>query len=198
MEYRAAEESTREDDWLWLARAAEGDQIAFARLVERHQDRVVGLCQRLLGNREGALDAAQEVFLRLYRKAAALERRGQLYTWLYRVATNYCLNRLRRRKIVRFLPFETSAPEGSDVRDWQPVDLGPGPERELADRQRWQRTRSAIAALPPNQRAVLILARFEGLAYREIAQILEITEGAVESRLFRAMRNLQKAQEGGT
>ena len=189
--------AAKEDEWRWVERVAEGDEVAFARLMERHQDRVVRLCQRFLGDRDEALDAAQEVFLKLYRKAGGLKARGAVYTWLYRVASNHCLNRLRRRKIVRFLPLSRRecADDAAETWDWEPTDEGPGPERDLESRLAWRRTRQAIAALPLTQRAVLVLARFEGLSYREIAQTLEITEGAVESRLFRAMRSLAKAQE---
>ena len=180
-------------DWALLALANHGDEDAFRRIVERHQDRLIALCQRLLGNREEALDAAQEVFLKTYRKAGSLKQRGELFTWMYRVATNHCLNRIRRRKIVRFLSLSTLA--GEQSAPLQPVDLSPRPDETVQSKQRWQATERAIAELPENQRQVLLLAKFEGLSYRHIAETLGITEGAVESRLFRAMRNLDKAQD---
>ena len=182
------------DDWRLLSLAGQGDEDAFRELVVRHQDRLVRLCQRLLLDREEALDAAQEVFIKAYRKADRLEPRGELFTWLYRVATNHCLNKLRRRRIVRFLPLGDPADE--QVHGWpEPADREPSPDEQLVARERWARTRTAIGRLPENQRAVLMLAKFEGLSYREIAETLGITEGAVESRLFRAMRNLSRAQE---
>jgi RNA polymerase sigma-70 factor (ECF subfamily) len=181
------------DDWQLLARTAEGDDGAFRILVERHQDRLVRLCQRLLHDREEALDAAQEVFIKTYQKAGTLEPKGELYTWLYRVATNHCLNRIRRRRILRFMPMVSSS---SDLAySMEPVSESAGPDTELVAKERWQATRSAIGRLPESQRAVLVLAKFEGMSYRQIAETLEITEGAVESRLFRAMRNLSRAQE---
>lgn len=181
------------DDWQLLARTAAGDDEAFRVIVERHQDRLVRLCQRLLQDREEALDAAQEVLIKAYQKAGTLERRGELFTWLYRVASNHCLNKIRRRRIVRFLPLGDSAAEGDFP--LEPASASPAPDAELVAKERWQATQTAIAGLPENQRVVLILSRFEGLSYRQIAETLEITEGAVESRLFRAMRNLAKAQE---
>src|SRR6185436_17927525 len=89
-------------------------------------------------------------------------------------------------------------PEEPDAPAFDPPDAGPDPATELETRQRWQETRKAIAKLPDNQRAVLILARFEGLSYRQIAEVLGITEGAVESRLFRAMRRIEavRTREG--
>lgn len=183
-----------------LARVAAGDTAAFEALVRRHQDRLVGVCQRLLGDREEARDAAQEVFLKAFRKAGSYRPRGRVSTWLYRIAVNHCLNRLRRRKVVRFLSF--GSPEGALGDDPptrpsrpDPEDPAPDPHATLEARRRWAATRRAIDRLPEGQRAVLVLAKFEGLSYREIAEVLGITVGAVESRLFRAMRSLEVAQE---
>jgi RNA polymerase sigma-70 factor (ECF subfamily) len=179
--------------WELLARVAAGDSDAFAELVEAHQQRLLRLCERMLGDVEEARDAAQEVFLKAYRKAADFRPQGQVYTWLYRIATNHCLNQLRRRRLVRFIQLEE--PEEHQAPSLDPPDGAPDPAAALESRRRWHATRKAIAQLPAGQRAVLILARFEGLPYRQIAEVLGITEGAVESRLFRAMRRLEAAQE---
>jgi len=176
-----------------LARVARGEVDAFAELIVSHQERLLRLCERLLGDLEEARDAAQDVFLKAYRKASEVEPRGQVYTWLYRIAVNHCLNKLRRRKLVRFLRWEGADDE--DAPAFDPVDESATPEESLESRRRWAATRRAISKLPDNQRAVLVLVRFEGLAYKQAAEILGITEGAVESRLFRAMRRLEGAQE---
>src|SRR5436305_14655590 len=181
--------------WEVLARVAAGDVEAFSRLVEAHQQRLLRLCERLLGDLEEARDAVQEVFLKAFRKAGDFRPQGQVYTWLYRIAVNHCLNRLRRRRLVRFTrlgaPAETERPEIAETAELDPADGAPSPEEALAARRRWAATRRAIERLPANQRAVLVLIRFEGLSYRETAEALGITEGAVESRLFRAMRRLE-------
>jgi RNA polymerase sigma-70 factor, ECF subfamily len=179
--------------WEALARVAAGDAGAFALLVERHQERLLHLCERLLADVEEARDAAQEVFLRAFRKAGEVRPQGQVYTWLYRIAVNHCLNRLRRRKLVRFLRWED--PQAQDAPAFDPPDPGADPAAALDSRRRWQATRRAIGQLPENQRAVLVLVRFEGLSYKQAAEVLGITEGAVESRLFRAMRRIETAQE---
>lgn len=186
-------ESSSRTEWALLAAAGEGDGEAFRTLVETHQERIARLCGRLLGDREAALDATQEVFLKAYRKAPTLEPRGQLYTWLYRVAVNHCLNRLRRRKIVTFLRLER--PVGDELSTFEPPDSAADPEQALASKRCWYATREAIERLPVSQRSVLLLARLEGLSYRRIAEVLNISIGAVESRLFRAMRTLERAQE---
>jgi RNA polymerase sigma-70 factor (ECF subfamily) len=183
-------------DWEALRRVAAGDVEAFTPLVERHQERLVRLCTRLLHDPDAARDAAQEVFLRAFRKAGSYRPRGQVYTWLYRIAVNLCLNRLRRQRVVRFLALEPAAGEDeARGKAAGPADPGPDALQALEARARWRATRRAIAALPPGQRAVLALAKFEGLSYREIAAALGTTEGAVESRLVRALRTLVRAQE---
>jgi RNA polymerase sigma-70 factor, ECF subfamily len=186
-------DSPTDPGWETLARVAAGDTDAFAALVKAHEERLLRLCERLLGDVEEARDAAQEVFLKAFRKAGEVRPLGQVYTWLYRIAVNHCLNKLRRRKLVRFLRFEAD-PEEPDAPAFDPRDARPGPDSALESRRRWRTTRKAIANLPDNQRAVLILARFEGLSYRQIAEVLGITEGAVESRLFRAMRRIEAVQ----
>lgn len=191
----SAPAAVEDDDRAVLARVAGGDVEAFASLVERYQERLLRVCTRMLGDREEARDAAQEAFLKAFRAAADYRPRGQVYTWLYRIAVNGCLNRLRRRRVVRFLSLSAPAETGDDAPAFDPAADAPGPDDELESRRRWQRARRAIAALPPNQRAVLVLARFEGLSYQEIAEVLGITLGAVESRLVRAMRNLTAALE---
>jgi RNA polymerase sigma-70 factor (ECF subfamily) len=188
-----AQPAAADPGWEALARVAAGDADAFAPLVETHQERLLRLCERMLGDVEEARDAAQEVFLKAYRKAADFRPQGQVFTWLYRIATNHCLNKLRRRRLVRFVQWED--PGERDAAPFDPPDSGADPEAVLASRRRWRHTRQAIARLPSSQRAVLVLARFEGLSYRQIAQVLGITEGAVESRLFRAMRHIEAAQE---
>ena len=198
---RAEAERPVASDLDLLRATADGDSGAFEQLVRRHQDRVIAVCQRLLGDREEARDAAQDVFLKIYRKAGRFRPDAKVSTWLYRIAVNHCLNRLRRRKVVRFLSLggRSSAEPGGGGSDGgamalvDPVDPAPGAEEALAARRRWRATRRALASLPESQRAVVVLAKFEELSYDEIAEVLGTTNSAVASRLFRAMRQLEKA-----
>ncbi|MEM8963028.1 MAG: RNA polymerase sigma factor [Acidobacteriota bacterium] len=185
-------------DLLVLERVADGDVEAFAELVDRHRDRLVRLCHRMLGDREEARDAAQDVLVKVFRHAGRFRPRGKVSTWLHSIAVNHCLNRLRRRKIVRFFGFEDFGDGGDEESGpvFDPADDAPDPGRRAESRDRWRRTRRHIDALPVNQRAVVVLAKLEGLSYKEVAQTLGVTVGAVESRLFRAMRRLETlAQE---
>jgi RNA polymerase sigma-70 factor (ECF subfamily) len=189
-----ADAASAAEEWTRLSRVAAGSVEEFGPLVERYQDRVVRLCERFLGRREEALDAAQEVFLKVFRHASRARPRGRFYTWIYRIAVNHCLNQLRRRRVVRFFSLDRPA-DDDGVGLFEPASPAADAEADLLTRERWRRTRRAIDALPSGQRAVLLLARFEGLSQREIAAALGISEGAVESRLVRAMRRLREAQE---
>lgn len=190
-----ASQAEPDPDLAVLRRVAGGDAQAFGELVERHQERLLRLAERLLGEPEEARDAIQEVLLRAYRKAATFKPRGRVYTWLYRIAVNHCLNRLRRRRLVQLWRFDAPRPEGDGDPEpaFEPADPAPDAEAALVARRRWRSTREALSRLPASQRAVVVLARFEGLSYREIAEALGITLGAVESRLVRAMRSLAAA-----
>ncbi len=183
-------------DWDLVARVAAGDRDAFAELIERHHRRLLRVCERLLGDAEDARDAVQEVFLKVMVKAGGFRPKALVSTWLYRVAVNHCLNVLRRRRLRRWVSLSPAEDEEAAAPP-EPAEERADPHRELDARRQWARVQRAIAALPPSQRAVLVLARFEELSYKEIAETLGITLGAVESRLFRAMRALERAQEGG-
>jgi RNA polymerase sigma-70 factor (ECF subfamily) len=127
-------------------------------------------------------------------KAGGFRPKALVSTWLYRVAVNHCLNVLRRRRLRRWVSLSAGDDDESAL-PLDPPEERADPQRELEARRRWIRVQRAIAALPPSQRAVLVLARFEELSYKEVADTLGITLGAVESRLFRAMRALERAQE---
>jgi RNA polymerase sigma-70 factor (ECF subfamily) len=187
--------ASRDEEWSALARAGAGDGPAFTAIVERHQLRLARVCERLLGDRDEALDACQEVFLKVYRHAATARPGGQLFTWIYRIAVNHCLNRLRRRKVVRLLSLGAVGAGEDDLAPFDPPSAAPGAQAELEAKERWRRTRRALDRLPPGQRAVVVLAKFEGLSQKQVAAALGISEGAVESRLVRALRRLAAAQD---
>lgn len=191
----AGEKAEPDPDWQVLQRVAAGDVESFGALAARHQQGLHQLCHRMLGDAEAARDATQDVLLKVFRSAAGFQPQGKVSTWLYRIAVNHCLNRLRRRRLARFFSFGELGQPGEDGEEHEldPPDDAPDAEARLQTRERWRRTRQAIDALPENQRTVLILAKFQGLSQREIARVLEITEGAVESRLVRAMRTLAAA-----
>lgn len=173
------------DDAL-IARAAAGDERAFARLVARHGPRAQAVAHRFTGSASEAEDIVQEAFWRVWRSAGRWTPGGALFsTWLHRVVVNLCVDHDRRRKIRRLLPFADSFdPPSDDV----------GVERTLGDRDEVRAVRADILALPARQRAAVLLSADGERSNAEIAAALETTEKAVESMLVRARRTLRAAQ----
>ncbi len=168
-----------------LARYGAGDQAAAAELARRLTPRVLGVASRLLGDRADAEDVAQEAMLRLWRIAPEWRRgEAQVSTWLYRVTSNLCTDRLRRRRPV---PLEAAGDPASDA---------PSAEAGLLATARQQALDQALAGLPDRQRQAVVLRHIEGLANPEIAQIMQIGVEAVESLTARGKRALAAALAG--
>jgi len=172
-----------------MLRVKEGDETAFRQIVETYRDSILGLCLRYLNNQEDAEEVAQDVFIRLYGAAASYEPRAKLSTYLYRIAVNLSLNRIRDRKWKRLVSWETHR----KVEDKDPIiaDIQK-PDSLLEQKEQQMMVRKAIDSLPPNQRTAVILKRFQDLSYEEIAEVMDCSISAVESRLHRAKLNLRK------
>jgi RNA polymerase sigma-70 factor (ECF subfamily) len=168
-----------DDDEFLLRQTAAGNREAFGKLVKAHQSRVIQLAARLLASPHNAEDIAQEAFLRVYRSAGKFQPKAKFSTWLYKIVVNLCHDQRRRWKF-RPEPIAIDPPAAAVP---NPVDL----EELKASVHR------AVDRLPPRQRTVLVLHRFEELSYREIAQISDLSESAVESLLVRAYANLRDA-----
>ncbi len=168
-----------------LLRAKAQDQLAFARLVERYQDGLVGYLNRLTGCRDRAEDFAQETFVRLYQHLDGYREEGNLAAYLYRIATNlvHSHERRERRFKLLILPF-FSHRNGHHPTTPQAEALGNEEQREVS---------RALAAVDLLYRAPLILREIEGLSYLEIAAALDLSEGTVKSRIHRG-RQLLKAE----
>jgi RNA polymerase sigma-70 factor, ECF subfamily len=169
-----------------VRRTAAGDNRAAAALIARHLSRITGLAARMLSDASEAEDVAQETFLRAW-KAAGQWREGEALfsTWLYRVATNLCLDRLRRRR-------ETPHPDaGAEM-----IDPALGADHGLALAERGQAVRAALDTLPERQRAAIVLCHFEELGNIEAAAILEVSVEALESLLARGRRTLRARLAG--
>ena len=141
---------------------------------------------RYLGSigRDTAEDLAQDVFLSAWKAAPSYEPRAKVRTWLLRMATNACLNYRRRGRLRRAVSL-------ADEAHAEIAGEGPEPPDAAKTRERATEVRQAVAALPPRQRAAIILRHFQGLAYAEIAEVLGISVSAVESMLFRARQTLR-------
>jgi RNA polymerase sigma-70 factor, ECF subfamily len=172
-----------EDDAL-MARVAEGDQRAFARLVARHSPRAQALAHRFTGSSAEAEEIVQEAFWRVWRSAGRWAAGGAMFsTWLHRVVVNLCVDHDRRRRIRRLLPFADAFDPPSDE---------VGAERAVVGRGEMAAVRADIARLPPRQRAALLLSAEGERSNAEIARVLQTSEKAVESMLVRARRTLRE------
>jgi RNA polymerase sigma-70 factor (ECF subfamily) len=177
-----------------LIRAAQrGDQDAFEQLVRAHDQSVLRLAMNLLRSTEDARDVYQEAFLRVYRSLDSFRFDCSFHTWLYRIVTNICLDRLRKRKVRKE---ESAVVETSDG----PVDrmeavqeeaAHANPERTFWNRELKQRMETALQELTPRERMVFELRHYQGLRLRNIGDLLGTTEEAAKNCLFRATRKMR-------
>jgi len=163
------------------AATAAGDADAFEQLVRKYERPVLSTIYRYVGDRAAAEDVAQEAFLKVWRRAKSFKGRSSFSTWLYRVVVNQCLNFRRKRARAKNVPLDEAI--AAD---------GPGLDERLDEARRAAAVRAAVDELPPRQRMALILSKFEGRSYREIAEIMRTSTSSLESLLFRAKRNLKK------
>jgi RNA polymerase sigma-70 factor (ECF subfamily) len=172
---------------------AKGQEDAFVELYQRHRDRVVHFTRRMLGDQARAEEAAQDVFLKLYRARASYQPRSRFSTFLYRIATNHCLNlhaRVERKLVDRSGQVEHHAARTGDQHG------------ALAQKELRELLAVALAKLPERQRAALLLVHYEGLSYREAAETIDVSEPALKSLIHRArsamMEELQPLLAGRT
>jgi RNA polymerase sigma-70 factor, ECF subfamily len=174
-------ENPQVDDSALVAQSLAGDQLAFQRLVERHQTRLFSLVRHYTRNAVEIEDLVQETLLKAYARLASFQSQSSFYTWLYRIATNTILDWLKRQgrnpvQSVEDIEVSMPASPRAVMR----------PDARLAQEEIARITQEILAELPEIFRTVLVLREFEDLAYQEIADVLGISIGTVESRLFRA------------
>ncbi len=166
-----------------MLRVAGGDRRAFASLFDRHQRGVAQFAFRFVGDRARAEELTQDIFVKLYRNASRYRPSAKFKTYLFRVAANHCLNEVRRGEYrVKHVsegpeegePLETAAPDAE------------GPDQALAGRELESTVGAALAGLSERERTAFTLCRFEGMAYRDIALVLQASEAAVKSLIHRA------------
>lgn len=162
-----------------IRRFLAGDADAFETLMQAHEQRVFSICLRMLRERDAALDATQDVFLTVFRKADRYKEQAAFSTWLYRVTVNTCYDHLRRQKRKRTEPM----PEHYDPSDPRSADPLEAAELRPA-------IENALERLPPEFRSAAVLVDLEGMSLEGAADTLEIPIGTVKSRVFRARRLL--------
>jgi len=176
------------DELSIIDRFKKGEESAFEELVLKYQDRIYNLCRHMLGNTSDAEDAAQDTFIKAYQKLKDFKPEASLYTWLYRIAVNTCLD-YNNRPFFESL-FKKS--EGEEFVDELSSDW-PSPEKLYESKQIGLALHNSIVKLPSRLRTAIILNEIECLSYEEIADILEISIGTVKSRISRARDELKKS-----
>jgi len=177
-----------------MLRFRDGDEEAFRELFEKHARAIVNFAYHFVGSQTRAEELAQDVFLQIYRAGPRYEPQAKFTTWLYRIATNACLNEVRRpehrykKRPLEYQPDDRSKRTEIAFADPRAV---PGDDA-LAGRQLEAKIREVLAKLPENQKAALVMSRVEGMSYREVAEALECSESAIKSLVFRATATMRK------
>jgi len=170
------------------------DPAAYGELVQRYQDRVYSLAVRMLNTPEDARDASQEIFIKVYKSLPGFDFRASFGTWLYRVSTNVCLDFLRRRGKEQ----KRSEPlRESKVREDYLADNSQGPEEILLEKESIRELRQAVDTLPDGYRIALVLHHYQGLSYKQVAEVMNLPDKTVATRIHRAKIMLKEILLGG-
>jgi len=167
----------------FVARARAGDLAAFDELIRRHERGLFGYVYRMCGNRADAEEMAQQALVRAWLALSGFRGDSSFKTWLYRIATNLCINRVTRRKPLVEIPETLPAPDTDE------------PEEVFRRRKLEGLVQEALSHLPNDQRSAIVLATYQDMSYKEIARTIGKTPKAVDSLLVRARRNLRKLLE---
>lgn len=178
----------------WMLRVVDGDDHAFQLIMERFQRPILSYIYRWVRDPAEAEELAQEVFLRVYRAKNTYQPGWRFSSWLYTIATNICLQEMRRRRR-RFLPWLGKSTSGGDGEDSVPVDVPDQRESVLVQLQAEERESalfSAISGLPKKEKTALLLRKYQELSYKEIAEIMNCGEGAVKTLIHRGKLRLRE------
>lgn len=185
-------------DQVLIERVRAGDYQAFESLVTRYEAKIYRLAIRMLRNPQDAEDALQETFLQVFRGLASFEGRSQFSTWLFRLATNVCLMKIRHRETEpsKLLPLDDYLPKLEEGDTPQIMDWADRPEEALLSKESREKMMEALDKLPAEYRAVFILRDIEGFSNAETGESLGISVAAVKSRLHRARLALRGMLSG--
>jgi RNA polymerase sigma-70 factor (ECF subfamily) len=184
--YVLSEEST------WIERARQGDEAAFAAIYDRYQKSIYSLVYRLMGDSEDAFDITQDVFIKAYKGLAKLDPQVELNlsAWLHRIASNACMDVLRRRKIVRWLPWDPA--EHTNI---TPADDSDEPERNVIAHETKAQVQAVLNKMSDKYRLCLVLREYQEMSCEEIATVMNVSRAAVKSLLFRAREQFREVYE---
>nr|WP_263323847.1 RNA polymerase sigma factor SigW [Neobacillus sp. Marseille-Q6967] len=174
-----------------IKQVIKGDQDSFAEIVEIYKNSIFQLCYRMLGNRHEAEDMAQEAFVRAYVNINSFNQDLKFSTWLFRIATNLCIDRIRKKKPDYYLDAEVSGTDGLTMYSQLASD-SPLPEKELESLELQETVQKEISKLPEKYRSVIVLKYIEELSLNEISEILDLPLGTVKTRIHRGREALRQ------
>ena len=180
---------TREQETQIVRRVLEGDVNAFEALVTEHEKGVYAIAQRMTGNAEDAADMTQETFIKAYNSLSSFRGDSKFSVWLYRIATNVCLDFLRSRSRKPTVSLSVEDDDGEETQ-LDIADESQSPEQLLERGLTRDAVRRGLKSLSPEYRQILLLREIQGLSYEEIAEALVLEVGTVKSRIFRARKRL--------
>jgi RNA polymerase sigma-70 factor (ECF subfamily) len=181
----------RRSDLKLIRRCKRGEESAFEELLNRYRGAIYSLCFRMARHPEDARDLAQEIFIKVFSLLDRYDENYAFSSWLFRIATNHCIDYLRRNRL-RFLSIDgVVGPQGEAV-ELQLPDYGPRPDTVLQRREALERLEEVIAELPPHYRVITLLRHDQQLSYEEIAEILSLPLGTVKARIHRARNLIQQ------
>lgn len=183
---------SREEDTQMVLAVREGDTTAYRGLVEKYQERVYHMVYGMLRNQEDARDITQDAFVKAYDNLQKFRLESSFYTWIYRIAMNLAIDLLRKRKRRPVTDFDEQIATRDERGGIDDVHHQDGPGRTLERKRLYARIMGAMQQLPEDQRQVVLLRELEGLSYKEIAEVMEVPEGTIMSRLYYARKKLQK------
>ncbi|WP_191557648.1 RNA polymerase sigma factor SigW [Metabacillus idriensis] len=174
-----------------IKQVKKGDQNAFAEIVDIYKDKIYQLCYRMLGNSHEAEDIAQEAFIRAYVNINSYDMDKKFSTWLYRIATNLTIDRIRKKKPDYYLDAEVAGTEGLTMYSQVAADVAL-PEDQVETMELQQMIQKEILKLPDKYRSVIVLKYIDELSLIEISEILDMPIGTVKTRIHRGREALRK------
>lgn len=175
------------DESVWISRAKSGDQEAFEAIFQLYERQIYGFIYRMMGNAEDANDLTQECFVRAYKALSQTTEDLNISAWLHRIASNACLDVLRRRQRIRWLPWESHKHE--QLLHGKPLDE---PESNALRNETQMTVQQVISQMSPRNRMALILREYEGMSCEEIGQVMGLSRSAVKSILFRGREEFRR------
>src|SRR5699024_809134 len=174
-----------------IKKVKQGDQLAFSELIELYQHEVYRICFRLIGNSYEAEDLAKEAFWRAYQNINSHDSNKKFSSWLFRIATNLTIDRLKKKKPDYYLDAEVAGAEGMTM-DTRIPDNNQLPEDQVIGMELQDTVQRAIFRLAPEYRSAIVLKYMEDLSLRDISDIMQIPIGTVKTRIYRGRETLRK------